>query len=163
MKPHFHLRKPRSTNEAQRTKKCCRNEKWNCSCERRGAGREIRQGMQKANYDSWTVSMVYSIVVIVGKQIVAYFVVNFVGSHNLSAQWLPHNRDLVILIGDGGGFVSASIEIRRRVQNFLGVFHDAMLSYGSKCSEMLFEVERKENKFNRNETRHQFDMKTAPA
>ena len=43
------MRKPRSTNEAQRTKKCCRNEKWNCSCERRGAGREIRQGMQKAN------------------------------------------------------------------------------------------------------------------
>ena len=58
----------------------------------------------------------------------------------------------MILIGDGGVFVSASIEIRRRVQNFLGVFHDAMLSYGSKCSEMLFEVERKENKFNRNET-----------
>ena len=58
----------------------------------------------------------------------------------------------MILIGHGGGFVSANIEIRRRVQNFLGVFHDAMLSYGSKCSEMLFEVERKENEFNRNET-----------
>ena len=29
------------------------------------------------------------------------------------------------------------------------LFYDAMLSYGCKCSEMLFEAERKEKKFNR--------------
>ena len=53
------------------------------------------------------------------------------------------------LINNGSRFVSASIEISRRVQNFVGVFYDAMLSYGCKCSEMLFEAERKEKKFNR--------------
>ena len=58
------------------------SEKWNRSCERRGAGRETRQGMQEAKYDSMTVSGVYSIVVTVRKQVVAHSVVNFVGSHN---------------------------------------------------------------------------------
>ena len=58
------------------------SEKWNCSCERRGAGRETRQSMQEAKYDSMTVSGVYSIVVTVKKQVVALSVVNFVGSHN---------------------------------------------------------------------------------
>ena len=29
-----------------------------------------------------------------------------------------------------------------------------ILSYGCKCSEMLFEIERKGKKFNRYETRH---------
>ena len=58
------------------------SEKWNCSCERRGAGRETRQGMQEAKYDFRTVSGVYSIVVTVRKQVVAHSVVNFVGSHN---------------------------------------------------------------------------------
>lgn len=41
------------------------SEKWNCSCERRGAGRETRQGMQEAKYDSRTVLRVYSIVMTV--------------------------------------------------------------------------------------------------
>ena len=91
----------------------------------------------------------YSIIVTVGKQVVAHFLVNFVGSQFLSAQWFPPDRDLVILIDDGGCFVSASIEIRRWMQNFLGVFYDAVLIYGCKCSEMLFEAERKEKKFNR--------------
>ena len=59
------------------------SEKWNCSCERRGAGRETRQGMQEAKYDFMTVSGVCSIVVTVRKQVVAYPVVNFVGSHNV--------------------------------------------------------------------------------
>ena len=58
------------------------SEKWNCSCERRGAGRETRQGMQEAKYDFMNVSGVYSIVVTVRKQVVAHSVVNFVGSHN---------------------------------------------------------------------------------
>ena len=58
------------------------SEKWNRSCERRGAGRETRQGMQEAKYDFMTVSGVYSIVVTVRKQVVAHSVVNFVGSHN---------------------------------------------------------------------------------
>ena len=58
------------------------SEKWNCSCERRGAGRETRQGMQEAKYDFMTVSGVYSIVVTVKKQVVAHSVVNFVESHN---------------------------------------------------------------------------------
>ena len=58
------------------------SEKWNCSCERRGAGRETRQGMQEAKYDFMTVSGVYSIVVTVRKQVLAHSVVNFVGSHN---------------------------------------------------------------------------------
>ena len=34
------------------------------------------------------------------------------------------------------------------MQNFLGVFNDAVLIYGCKCSEILFEAERKEKKFN---------------
>ena len=46
---------------------------------------------------------------------------------------------------------------------FVGVFYDAMLSYGCKCSEMLFEAERKEKKFNRYKTWHQLDPKIAPA
>ena len=54
--------------------------KWNRSCERRGAGRETREGMQEAKYDSMTVSGVYNIVVIVGKEVVAHSVVNVVGS-----------------------------------------------------------------------------------
>ena len=54
--------------------------KWNRSCERRGAGRETREGMQEAKYDFMTVSGVYSIVVTVGKEVVAHSVVNFVGS-----------------------------------------------------------------------------------
>ena len=58
------------------------------------------------------------------------------------------------LIDNGGRFVSASIEISRRVQNFCWSVHDATLSYGCKCSEMLFEVERKGKKFSRYETRH---------
>ena len=56
------------------------SEKWNCSCERRGAGRETRQGMQEAKYDFMTVSGVYIIVVTARKQVVAHSVVNFVGS-----------------------------------------------------------------------------------
>ena len=48
------------------------SEKWNCSCERRGAGRETRQGMREATYDSRIVSGVYSVVVTVRKQVVAY-------------------------------------------------------------------------------------------
>ena len=63
--------------------KISQEEKWNCSCERRGAGRETRQGMQEAKYDFMTVSGVYSIVVTVRKQVVAHSVVNFVGSHNV--------------------------------------------------------------------------------
>ena len=62
--------------------KISHEEKWNCSCERRGAGRETRQGMQEATYDSVTVSGVYSIVVTVRKQVLAHSVVNFVGSRN---------------------------------------------------------------------------------
>ena len=58
------------------------SDKWNCSCERRGAGRETRQGIQEATYDSMSVSRVYSIVVTVRKQVVAHSVVNFLGSHN---------------------------------------------------------------------------------
>ena len=38
-----------------------------------------------------------------------------------------------------------------------------MLSYRCKCSEILFEVERKEEKFNRYETWHQLDQKKAAA
>ena len=63
------------------------SEKWNCSCERRGAGHETRQGMQEAKCDFMTVSGVYSIVVTVKKQVVTHSVVNFVGSHNF------HRRD----------------------------------------------------------------------
>ena len=82
MKSYLHLGKPMSTNEAQRTKNVAWAGKWNCSCERREAGRETRQGMQEAKYDFMTVSGVYSIVVTVKKQVVAHSVVNFVGSHN---------------------------------------------------------------------------------
>ena len=62
--------------------KISHEEKWNCSCERRGAGRETRQGMQEATYDSITDSGVYSTVVTVRKQVLPHSVVNFVGSHN---------------------------------------------------------------------------------
>ena len=48
------------------------------------------------------------------------------------------------------------------MQNFVGVFYDAILSYGCKCSEMLFEIERKGKKFNRYETRHYLDPKKKP-
>ena len=48
----------------------------------------------------------------------------------------------MLLVNDGGRFVSISIEISREVQFFLEMFYDAMLSYGYKCSEILFEVER---------------------
>lgn len=48
----------------------------------------------------------------------------------------------MLLVNDGGRFVSISIEISREVQFFLEMFYDAMLSYGCKCSEILFEVER---------------------
>ena len=82
MKSYLHSGKPMSTNEAQRTKNVAWAGKWNCSCERRGAVRETRQGMQEAKYDFMTVSGVYSIVVTVKKQVVAHSVVNFVGSHN---------------------------------------------------------------------------------
>ena len=41
--------------------------------------------------------------------------------------------------------------------------NDAMFSYGSKCSEIPFEVERKEKKFIRYQTWHQLDPKKAPA
>ena len=40
------------------------SEKWNCSCERRGTGRETQQGMQEAKYDSITVSRVYSTIIV---------------------------------------------------------------------------------------------------
>ena len=43
--------------------KCRMSEKWKCTCERRGARRETREGIQEAKYDSKTVSRVYSIVV----------------------------------------------------------------------------------------------------
>ena len=48
------------------------------------------------------------------------------------------------------------------MQNSVGVFYDAMLSYGCKCFEILFEVERKGKKFNRYETGHKLDPKKKP-
>ena len=69
----------------------------------------------------------------------------------------------MIVIRDKGLPVSTSIEISCRVQNFLGMSSDAMFSYGCKYSEVLFEVERKEEKFILCETWQKLDPKKAQA
>ena len=49
------------------------------------------------------------------------------------------------------------------MQNFLGAFYDAVLSYGCTCSEMLFEAERKEKNSVVIKLDIKLDPKIAPA
>ena len=62
MKPY--LEKTNVDKRGTTHEKCRMSEKWNCSCDRRGAGRATGQGMQEAKYDSMTVSRVYSIIIV---------------------------------------------------------------------------------------------------